>query len=61
VIVVTAAPPSEWRTHLDGGVWGVLQKPFEISELEAALHACIGLPLAIARENAGDQLTKRVH
>jgi DNA-binding response OmpR family regulator len=64
VVVVTAAPPTEWRRHLDDGVWGVIQKPFDVSELESVLLACLdgdgdgdGAPKKIA----GDQPAKRAN
>ena len=60
VLIVTAMPPSEWRIHLDG-VWGVIQKPFDIAELESALLACLAASIPPESESAGDQDAERVH
>ena len=60
VVIVTAAPPSEWRPHLDSGAWCVIQKPFDIAELEDALLACLEDGRATTK-NAGDQEAERLH
>jgi DNA-binding response OmpR family regulator len=54
VVIVTAAPQAEWDRYVDR-VWGVLQKPFDIADLESQLLACLA-----ARPEmriAGDQST----
>jgi DNA-binding response OmpR family regulator len=60
VLILTAAPQSEWQEHLDSGAWCVIQKPFDIGELEEALLACLAAGRDEAK-NAGDQEAERLH
>lgn len=59
VLIVTAAPPSEWQMHV--GVWAIIHKPFEIAELESSLLACLAASIPPESESAGDQAAERVH
>ena len=59
VVIVTAAPATEWRSYLDDGAWCVIQKPFDIADLEEALLACLAAGDG-ADENAGDQAAERL-
>jgi len=58
VVIVTAVPRDQWHAYA-ANVWGVIQKPFDIADLEETLQQCLAAHVP-GDENAGDRPAERV-